>query len=60
MTVILDGLEAVASDHCPSMLAEATEVATRFRTALALFGKCHRGYNSGVITDKAIDQLGKF
>ena len=25
-----------------------------------LFGKCHNGYNSGVVTDAAIDQLGKF
>ena len=60
MTVVCDGLVAVASNHCPSMLLEVTAVATRFRIALTLFGKCHNGYNSGVITDAAIDQLGKF
>ena len=41
------------------MLPAVSEVAARFTKALSLFGKCHNGYNSGILADEAIDQLGK-
>ena len=34
------------------MLPAVSEVAVRFTKALSLFGKCHNGYNSGILADE--------
>ena len=49
----------MAREKCPSLLKRVEETATRFNNALCLFSKCHLGYNSGVVTDTEIDDLGK-
>ena len=43
-----------------SVLPHAQEVSSKFITAFDLFSKCHRGYNSNVVDDKAIEDLGTY
>lgn len=39
---------------------EAKKVSSTFSTVLTLFSKCHHGYNSGSVTDTAIEGIGKW
>ena len=48
----------MATKQCPDMIPEATKVHERHTQSLSLFGKCHRGYNGGVVTNSDIDQIG--
>ena len=49
----------VAQEKCPSLLSQAKEVYTRFKSVIGLFAKCHNAYNGGVVDEKAVDTLGK-
>ena len=49
---------SVATKQCPDMIPEATKAHERHTQSLSLFGKCHRGYNGGVVTNSDIDQIG--
>jgi hypothetical protein len=43
----------------PTLKQEAEAVSETFTKAFELFGKCHRGYNSNVVTNSAIKQTGE-
>ena len=57
--VLCSGVVRVAQEKCPSLLPQAKEVYTRFKSAIGLFAKCHNAYNGGVVDEKAVDTLGK-
>ena len=48
-----------AETSCPQILTEATAISSKFKEVLNLFAKCHRGYNSNVVSNQAVDDLGK-
>lgn len=39
---------------------QAMAVASKFKCIFSYFSKCHRGYNSNVISKAAVDTLGKY
>ena len=47
------------AEKCTELIPKAREVYNRHLKAITLFGKCHNGYNGGVISDKDIDTLGR-
>ena len=48
----------VARTTCTHMLPQAEVVYHKFVKVITLFGKCHNIYNSGVVSDDEISQLG--
>ena len=50
----------VADQRCPALLEKARETATKFKSALTLFSKCHQGYSGqSHLSDDDITNLGK-
>ena len=49
----------MAQAICPDLMPSVKTVHSQFKKAITLFGKCHNLYNSGVLTDGDINQLGK-
>ena len=48
----------VAQQHCPVVLPQAQEIESRFMKVLVLFQCCHKLYDSGVLNDAEIEELG--
>ena len=57
--VLCSAVEAVAQAICPDLMPSAKTVHNQFKKAITLFDKCHNLYNSGVLTNSDINQLGK-
>ena len=49
----------VAQHHCPEVVTQAENICQTFLRAFQLFQACHTIYDSKVVTDKEIKQLGK-
>ena len=56
--VLCQNLTKVASN--PTVKEQAEAVSTTFTKAFELFAKCHKGYNSNVVTDSDIKQTGNW
>ena len=54
--VLCQNLLKVASN--PIVKGQAEGLSTTFTKAFELFAKCHKGYNSNVVTNSAIKQTG--
>ena len=50
---------ATAQRHCPALVTKATEIEAKFSKVLTLFHHCHKIYDSNVVTDIQIADLGK-
>ena len=49
----------VADERCETLLQKASETATKFKTLLTLFAKCHTVYNGqSYLTDDCLKDLG--
>lgn len=48
---------AVAQQHCPAVVPQATEIESKFKKVFILFRNCHS--DSGILTDADIAELGK-
>ena len=56
--VLCSAIVRVAEERCTDMLPEAQKVYDTYSPVLTLFGKCHRGYNSGAMDESSINELG--
>lgn len=50
----------LAHAHCPTLVAEATTLFTKFKVVFRLFAECHSIYDSNYVTDHEITELGRF
>lgn len=49
----------LAQARCPSLVAEATTLFTKFKELFRLFALCHKVYDSNYVTDENISALGR-
>ena len=48
----------VATVMCPTLIASATEVCTKFTKTLSLLSQCHNIYDQNFITEAQCKELG--
>ena len=50
---------AIAQQHCPAVVPQATEIESKFKKVFTLFHNCHQLYDSGVLDDTEVATLGR-
>lgn len=50
---------AVAQSYCPALVPKAEEIYIKFSKVLTLFHECQEIYDSNIINDQQITELGR-